>query len=153
MLEKLLKLYDGAHTVTPEGAKEILKAFYEALNALDTTASALLIFNGVLFAAASFAADRMRDDKFLRRWVIAMLVIALVAAGMCLRVAHISYPFIDKVVITSGGLDFAEEFEALDYEVALRTCLFQMAWLLSIIAVGMSCVAIVYRVVTEKTTS
>lgn len=153
MLEKLLILNTpGAHIV-PEGAKEIIRAFYEALNALDTTASALLIFNGVLFAAAAFAAERTKVDKLLRVWVIIMILFALVAAGMCLRVAHISYPFYDKVVITSGtprGLDFTNEFAALEYEVALRTCLFQTAWWLSIIGVVMSCAAIVYQVVTER---
>jgi hypothetical protein len=148
MLDKLLKLYGGLPT-TPDGAEHILKAFYEALHALDTTASALLIFNGVLVAAASFAADRTRDDKILWPWVIVMILIALVAAGLCLRVAHISYPFYDKVVITSGHVDFTKEFEALDYEVVLRTCLFRTAWWLSIIAVVMSFLAIAYRFVTD----
>lgn len=152
MLEKLLILNTPGAPIVPEGAKEILRALYEALNALDTTASALLIFNSVLFAAAAFAADKM-DDKLLRGWVILMILIALVAAGMCLRVAHISYPFYDKVVITSGsprGLDFSEELKALQDEVSFRTWLFQNAWYLSVIAVVMSCAAIVYRVITEN---
>jgi hypothetical protein len=149
MLYKLLILNAAGAQITPEGAKEILKAFYHALNALDTTASALLIFNGILVAAASFAADRTRDNKLLWAWVIVVILIALIAAGLCLRVAHISYPFYDKVVATSGRVDFTKEFEELNKEVALRTWLFQNAWRLSIIAVVMSFLAIAFRVVTD----
>jgi hypothetical protein len=152
MLEKLLILHTPNAHIVPHGAEKILEALYGALNALDTTASALLIFNSVLFAAAAFAADKM-NDRLLRRWVILMILIALLAAGMCLRVAHISYPFYHEVIITSGppqGLDFTREFKALQEEVDYRTCLFQTAWYLSVIAVGMSCLAIIYRVLTEN---
>jgi hypothetical protein len=152
MYEKLLLLNTAGVQITPEAAKEMLRAYYEALNALDTTASALLIFNGVLVTAATFAAERMRVNRTL--WLVAMLVIiiALVAAGLCLRVAHISYPFLDKVLVTSRthpALDFSQEFVALNAEVALRTCLFQSAWWLSIGAVALSIVAILSTVGVE----
>jgi hypothetical protein len=162
MYDILLKLYMKDVRIAPEGltadqAKDMLKAFYEALNALDATSSALLIFNGVVITAAAFAAEKEAIAKvlsgWLRTWMIAVIIIGLVASGLCLRVTHISYPFLGKVTTTSllpPQVDFTAEFAALSHEVALRTCLFQLAWWLSMFAVAVTVLVILASIVSEK---
>jgi hypothetical protein len=168
MYEVLLKLHTPDVQISPGNlkaaeAREVLGAFYEALHALDITSSALLIFNGVLITAAAFAAERVRPaavpqtiaNTVLRIWIVAVIVIGLIASALCLRVTHISYPFYGKVVAVTDSagkviVDFSKEFAKLDYEVALRTCLFQAAWWLSMIAVGVSVVVILYAVVENR---
>jgi hypothetical protein len=146
MYEKLKILYSGdASIISKEAAMAILDRFYGALTALDLTASALLLFDGILIAAAAFAADRAGVTRAERVGALFVIFIALVAAGFSLRVTHISYPFFGEVVImpgTSYGLDFSKEFERLDYEVTLRTMLFQIAWWLSVVAVAIPMLSI-----------
>ena len=135
MYDKLLKLHADGAQITPPGAEHILEGLYKALDALDLTASSILIFNGVLVTAAAFAAERRGVARPLRVWLIIVIIVALISAGLCLRVTHVSWPFLDKVVVDLGGpsprLDFSQEFQALDAEIALRTLLFQLAWYLS----------------------
>jgi len=133
-----------------------LKGFYEALHALDITASAVLIFAGTLTIAAAHtihsnrpaevrayeedaarkkaAAEEADASRKFAAWV---LLLSLVAAGLCLRVAQISYPFHGYVHIDvpKATADFSEEFKQLEYEVWLRTWLFWLATLLSAVAV------------------
>jgi hypothetical protein len=157
MLKVLLKLYTGnentaVSTLNQDQLIDILKAFYEALHALDITSSALLIFNGVVITAAAFAAEKAGIAKvlcgWLRAWLIAVIIIGLVASGLCLWVTRISYAFYGKVAITPN-LDFTQEFAALDYEVALRTCLFQIAWGFSMAAVAVSILVILASIASE----
>jgi len=127
---------DGTKSV-PQNAECVKKNLYENLTILDSKASALMAFDGILIAAATFAFPTAFSDLW-RGTLFGVIVIALVAAGFCLGVAQVSYPFLDKVRITPGpprGLDFSEELNALDVAVQRRTCFYRSAWRLSLLAV------------------
>ncbi|HEV8721568.1 MAG TPA: hypothetical protein VGW77_13120 [Candidatus Binatia bacterium] len=133
-LREKYELLTSSAPVTPLNASAIKKHFYSNLTTLDSKASALMAFDGILIAAATFAFPTAFSD--LWRWVLlAVIVIALIAAGFCLGVAQVSYPFLGKVMITSrpprAALDFAEELNALDVAVQRRTSFYRTAWRLS----------------------
>lgn len=128
-------LNDTLHGLCKNEPHCILDGFYGALNALDLTASAVLIFAGTLIVAAAHAAHRPGVTNEERKWALIVMLLSLVAAGLCLRVAQISYPFHGFVVGPQENQNYDLEFKHLDYEVWLRTCLFWAATLLSVAAV------------------
>lgn len=179
MYEILCKLYVehaqpkiGAANLDIEAAKDIMRAMYEALHALDITSSALLIFNGVVITAAAFAAEKAFIPRLLRCWAIIVIVLGLIASGLCMRVTHISYAFYGKVEIrksampcppnaatasdsnaaTKPEINFGKEFAELDREITKRTWYFWVAWWLSIFIVVASIVVIVVAVFKHRRT-
>lgn len=132
-LREKYELLTSLAPVTPLNAPGIKEHFYSNLTTLDSKASALMAFDGILIAAATFAFPTAFSD--LWRWILlAVIVIALIAAGFCLGVAQVSYPFLGKVRTTLGpprALDFSEELNALDLAVQRRTGFYQVAWRLS----------------------
>jgi lysylphosphatidylglycerol synthetase-like protein (DUF2156 family) len=125
---------DTLHGLCKNEPRCILEGFYGALHALDITASAVLIFAGTLIVAAAHAAHRPQVTADERRWALIVMLLSLVAAGLCLRIAQISYPF--HGYVTKAQPDpYAEEFTQLDKEVWLRTLLFWIATGLSALAV------------------
>jgi hypothetical protein len=138
MYEKLRILHSADSTIVPHNAATILDKLYYALSALDQTSAAILTFDAILIAAAVFSTQGSEAGSIERRLARIVICVALVSAGLSLWVAQISYPFLDKVVITHGGngLDFSKEFETLDGEVKLRTTLYRIAWTLSLGIVG-----------------
>jgi hypothetical protein len=137
MYEKLQILYAKGSVIVPDNADVILMKLYYALTALDQTAAAILTFDGILIAVTVFSAQGSEPGSHERQLARLVIGVALVSAGLSLWVAEISYPFLDKVVITPGpGLDFSKEFAALDHEVALRTNLYRIAWTLSLALVA-----------------
>jgi len=92
-------------------------------------------FDGILVAAASFTVEKGGALDVQRVVTLIAIVMALVAAALCLLVARISYPFLDKVRITPGlppGLDYSDEIRTLEGEVMRRTRYYRMAWRLSL---------------------
>jgi hypothetical protein len=133
MYEKLQILYAKDAVIVPDNADVILMKLYYALTALDQTAAAILTFDAILIAVTVFSTQGSEHGSTERQLARLVIGIALVSAGLSLWVAEISYPFLDKVVITPGpGLDFSKEFAALDHEVSLRTTLYRIAWTLSL---------------------
>lgn len=91
----------------PDKARDIKESLYGNLTILDSKASALMAFDGILIAAATFA---FPSASGLQWWALLIgIVMALTAAGFCLGVAQVSYPFLGKVAMTparpavSGG--------------------------------------------------
>jgi len=84
--------------IVPPNALAIKGCFYSNLTVLDTKASALMAFDGILIAVASFTVQA--GGVFEKQPVVPLIVIitALIAAGLCLFVAQISYPFLGKVI-------------------------------------------------------
>jgi len=126
--------------ITPPNALLIKECFYSNLTVLDTKASALMAFDGILIAVASFTVQA--GGVFEKQPVVPLIVIitALIAAGLCLFVAQISYPFLGKVVIkpgTPGTLDCTDELNALHGAVDWRTGFYRIAWVLSLIAIAL----------------
>jgi hypothetical protein len=126
--------------ITPPNAAAIKECFYNNLTVLDTKASALMAFNGILIAVASFTVQA--GGVFEKQPVVPLIVIitALIAAGLCLFVAQISYPFLGKVVIKSGtpnGLDYSAEINSLHGAVDRRTWYYRIAWWLSLLAIAL----------------
>ena len=136
MYEKLQILYSKTGLIVPENAAVVLDKLYYALTALDQTAAAILTFDAILIAVTVFSAQNTPDHSIHRQLARLVVLVALASAGLALYVAEISYPFLDRVVITPGpGLDFTKEFEALNREVELRTTVYRISWSLSAIVV------------------
>jgi hypothetical protein len=146
MYDKLQALSDPATQIAPAKALDILDRLYGALGALDQTSAAILTFDAILITAAVFSAQRAptnpgspappASQDLERRLAQLVILVALVSAGLALWVDRVSYPFLDNVVKTPGNLDFKPELLALDGEIALRTQLYRAAWYLSVTAVG-----------------
>jgi hypothetical protein len=132
-LREKYELLSSSAPVTPPNAPAIKEHFYSNLTILDSKASALMAFDGILIAAATFAFPTAFSDLW-RGTLLAVIVIALIAAGFCLGVAQVSYSFLEKVSIRPGpprALDFSEELSALDAAVQRRTSFYRTAWRLS----------------------
>lgn len=145
-------LLTSSAPVTPPNGPAIKDHFYNTLTTLDSKASALMAFDGILIAAATFAVPTAFSD--LWRWMLfAVIVVALIAAGFCLGVAKVSYPFLGKVRIASGAaraLDFSEELSALDIAVKRRTTFYRIAWSLSFGTVILSPIAFVIALLLKS---
>ena len=134
LLQKLQLLYASGTHITPENAKAIAEFLYEALTVLDRKATALMAFDGILVAAASFTAEKKNVVSTERVFTLIVTSMALVAAGFCLFVSQISYPFLDKVASAPGALDYSNELKALESALIWRTYFYQAAWWLSLFA-------------------
>ncbi len=124
-----------------EAARGTLQFFYDALSVLDHKAEALMVFDGILIAAAAFAIDRGRlgaVHKWRRALTLIAITLALVAAAACLFVARIKYSFLGDVTIVDGKLQLDPELAALAAALARRTADYEFAWYLSVGAVAMS---------------
>ena len=159
IIEILKHLYAADIKITPDGAEDTLAFLYEALSILDRKAAALMTFDGILIAAAAFAVENVSTTVrtrrllkseiwklgLLRKGMIAVIILALFAAALCLWIARIGYPFLAGVETTNGILDFTKEFASLEAVLLERTVYYQIAWSLSIAAVS---VAVVVAFVT-----
>jgi len=124
-----------------EAARRTLEFFYEALTVLDHKAEALMVFDGILIAAAAFLLDRGNlhlVHKWRRILVLLAILLALFAAAACLFVARVKYSFLGDVTIQGGKLQLTEEFQALTVVLANRTFDYELAWYLSVSAVCLS---------------
>ncbi len=139
LLQKLELLHAAGTQITPSGATELVKTFYEILTILDGKGLALLAFDGIIVAATTFVAEK--GDVFrkrgLARWLaILVIVICLAAAALCLGVSEISYPFLYYVACSGPDkLDYTNEISHLTTLVDWRTVYYQIAWTFSIIAI------------------
>ena len=124
-----------------DAAKKTLEFLYEALSVLDHKAEALMVFDGILIAAAAFVLDRgnlHRIHKWRRMLVLLAIMLALFAAAACLLVARVKYSFLGDLTIVGGKLQLDEEFKALAVVLARRTFDYQLAWFFSVSAVCIS---------------
>ena len=133
LLEKLVALHAAGAQVTPENAKDVANYLYEALTVIDRKAATLLVFDGILVAAAAFAIEK-ESTRAQRLLTFVVILMVLAAAGLTLVAAQISYPFFDKIVVTAGHVDFSTELRALADALVSRTAFYRTAWWLSIAA-------------------
>lgn len=124
-----------------EAARRTLEFFYEGLSVLDHKAEALMVFDGILIAAATIALDKSGLTS-IHRWrrasVLLVMILALVAAGACLFIARVKYGFLGDIQIVNGKLVLDEELRALAAALADRTFDYEIAWYLSVAAVCLS---------------
>ena len=138
--EKYELLLAEGTSINPLKAKDTTEFLYNALTILDSKASALMTFDSILIAAAAFTIEKEGGFDWQRVFTLLAIVMALVAAALCLLVARISYAFLGKVVMTSAAagaparLDYSNELSALDEAVITRTQYYRMAWRLSLLA-------------------
>jgi hypothetical protein len=142
LLQKIELLHAVGTHVMPADAKEVVKNLYEILTILDNKGLALLAFDGIVVAATAFTAEK--GEVFLKhgaiRWLaIAIIVVALTAAGLCLFVSRVSYPFLGLTECAPGTLDFTNEVIELVILVGRRTWYYQSAWWLSMTAIPLFC--------------
>jgi hypothetical protein len=127
-------------SINPPKAKDTTEFLYAALTILDSKASALMTFDSILIAAAAFTIEKDSGFDWQRVFTLLAIVIALVAAALCLLVARISYRFLGKVAMTPAAaetparLDYSNELSALDEAVIKRTGYYRTAWGLSLMA-------------------
>jgi hypothetical protein len=139
LLQKLELLHTAGTQINPPHAMDMVHTLYETLNVLDAKGLALLAFDGIIVAAATFAAEKgnVFHKRGLARWLaIMVIIVALAGAGLCLGVSEISYPFFHYVQCTAPDkLDYVQEIEHLVTVVAWRKAYYQTAWALSIVAI------------------
>jgi hypothetical protein len=138
ILQKIELLHAAGTQFTPPDAREIVKTLYEILTILDGKGLALLAFDGIIVAATTFAAEKANvfHTRGMARWLaIAIIVVSLTAAALCLGVAEVSYPFLHYVACSAGKLDYSAEIAHLTSSVMWRTAYFQIAWSLSVAAI------------------
>jgi len=142
LLDILNHLYQPEFAESLKAQKDTLQFLYDALTILDRKAAALMTFDGILIAAAAFAVEKggiIQTHKVLRSSVVSIIVLSLIAAALCLVIARIGYPFLHFVIQNPDkSLDFTKEFAGLSSAVTQRTYYYQLAWLLSIVAVGLA---------------
>jgi hypothetical protein len=142
LLQKIELLHAVGTQFTPADAREVVKNLYEILTILDNKGLALLAFDGIVVAATAFTAEK--GEVFLKhgaiRWLaIAIIVLALSAAALCLFVSRVSYTFLGLVECAPGRLDFTNEIAELVILVGRRTWYYQSAWWLSMTAIPLFC--------------
>jgi hypothetical protein len=114
--------------------KERIDWLYSILTILDTKAGALLAFDGLLLAAASFMYEKMSENMaLLKVLALGLILVALLAALLCLLVAQMSYSFLGR--ITVGTLDNTAEINELERVAEQRTKYLWVAWGVSVGAV------------------
>ena len=140
-MDNIVDKLDPAQLSGVRSGKKTLEFFYEALSVLDHKAEALMVFDGILIAAAAFVLDRgnlHRIHKWRRMLVLLAIMLALFAAAACLFVARVKYSFLGDMTIVGGKLQTDEEFKALAVVLARRTFDYQLAWYFSVSAVCIS---------------
>jgi hypothetical protein len=139
--EHMFRVSGGAvgppgHGVAPGGPSNLeeIKWLYDVLTILDSKAGALLAFDGLLLAAETLMYDKIGEKlDWLHLPSLALIVITLADAVVCLFVAQVSYAFLGKIEL--GTYNNTAEIEELGEVVEARTRLLWVAWVLSIITV------------------
>jgi hypothetical protein len=124
-------------------AREVVDWIYGVLSILDAKASTLMRLDGVLIAAAAFLLglfgrpesilSTTRPDAIL---VILAACLSALSLFLCLFVANISWGFLVRVTKNRGNrtFEFAREIQSLDRAMRFRQTVYQLAWLVSLIA-------------------
>ncbi len=113
---------------------------YGFLTLLDSKASALMTFDGVLAAAAAFLVDKdtpwgVFHVPAVGGWRWGLLLSSLLATALCLYVARISYPILGRVTRVGTTLEWSAEHESLEDAIRRRTRLYRVAWRISVLSV------------------
>jgi len=139
LLQKLELVHASGIQIIPPHGQEIVKTLYDILTVLDTKGLALLAFDGIIVAATTFAAEKggVFHHRGWPRWLaIAIIVLALAAAALCLLVSEISYSFFHYVDCAAPDrLDFSNEISRLATLVDWRTAYYRLAWWFSMVAI------------------
>lgn len=139
LLQKLELVHASGIQVSPPHGDEIVKTLYDILTVLDTKGLALLAFDGIVVAATTFAAEKggVFHHRGWPRWLaIVIIILALVAAALCLGVSEISYSFLHYVDCSSSDkIDYSDEISHLATLVEWRTWYYRTAWWCSMIAI------------------
>lgn len=139
LIEVYRRLYSHCNSRSPTAQEEI-SYLYGILGVLDSKASALMRFDAIMIAAASLVLVQGGSalhggTTALRFWLGAILVFSLGAAGLCLWVVQVAYPFLGKVKITSDTFSCDVEIQALNKAAERRTRCYRFAWWFSVAAV------------------
>jgi hypothetical protein len=123
-------------------AREVVDWVYGVLSILDAKASTLMRLDGVLIAAAAFLLGLFGRPESILSTTRSDAMLVIVAASLsalslflCLFVANISWNFLGKVTRSNNRtFEFAREIESLDRAMRFRQTVYQVAWLVSLIA-------------------
>jgi len=139
LLDIYRRMYSSCNAGKSLTPQEEITYLYGILGILDGKSSALMRFDAIMIAAASIllqAGGRggVGPPPFAKT-LAAILVCSLAAAGLCLAVVHIAYPFLGMVKIDQTSIDCTPEINALNNAAERRTRCYRLAWLLSVVAV------------------
>jgi hypothetical protein len=146
-LMRLIDLYRHLCAIPTQQAE--INYLFGILGVLDSKASALMRFDAIMIAAASFllaGGHALPITPPLEAVLVSILVASLLAAGLCLFVVQISYPFLGKVrvigtVVNLGRevsitqIDCMSEINSLNNAAERRSRYYRAAWWLSVTAV------------------
>lgn len=144
--KKLTQRIDALLANENKDEKSRLNVLYNCLDVLDSKASSLLTFNGILTAIFAFLLDQALDPEksfnALEKLSVGIgLVLTLFSAGLCLWVAQIAWRFFERMG-QPGNLNVSNELDHLAKAVERRTRRYQLAWWLSCGAMGMLALAV-----------
>lgn len=142
--KKLIQRIDAL--LASEAEKKKLEVLYNCLDVLDSKASSLLTFNGLLTAIFAFlpedALDPVTSFNALQKLCVGLgLFLTLASAGLCLWVARIAWRFFERIG-EPGALNVCNELGHLAKAVERRTLRYRFAWRLSCLAIGLLVVAV-----------
>jgi hypothetical protein len=121
---------------------EKLDTLYDALNILDSKASALMTFDSILLAAASVAlVQEPPASGPLHVLVAASGALSLSSIVIGLFVVALDWPFLSEARRIQGGYDFSTEIDLVSRVMIFRQDFYRAAWSLALLAVGFFLVA------------
>lgn len=123
--------------------------FYEHLGILDTKASALLRFDGIILAVLALLMRRdistlFSDDPSLRCWITIEFVMIILSMFFCLLVVGLFWPFLGAAKPGKWPFGFKaakggtknDEVDFLGKTLWLRERSYVVSWWLSLLSIG-----------------
>jgi hypothetical protein len=134
--------------------EEAVEWLYVVLSALDGKASALMRLNGVMLAAAAFllkSGEGMSIGSSFNHisveLILSIAALSAISIALCLLVVSVDWPFLGLVHETGARLDFTDEVNNLERVSVFRQCVYQVAWMVSLVATSLFVFAFVSQIV------
>lgn len=120
-------------------AEKTIKAIYALLSILDSKASALMRFNGIILAVIALMLRDLKEMPPIGYWIVYMTLASIVACLVVVGIFWRFYEFVEPAPValpvdndgqTRNAL-LAEELKMLRRVLRLREAAYQLAWWLA----------------------
>lgn len=108
--------------------KDALNLLYKFLDVIDSKASALLRFNGIILAVLAVLSRTAGESSAKPYFYLATIIILIISCGLCMFVIQIKWGFLGQGSNPEVGFDATVEFPALRDAVAWRHRCYYLAW-------------------------
>jgi hypothetical protein len=112
--------------------QKIIKSIYSLLAILDSKASALMRYNGIILAVVGLFV-RLETQHGVHGIDLAIMLVTLFSIMLCLLVVGIFWRFLELAFPADGGRNIEFEIEQLKRVLHLRETSYQLAWLLAVV--------------------